>query len=563
MSNCRKATSDRLANIRVYLEKKNKPELVALLLDLVQEMDEPTRQRFWEHLAPLGMATADLRYPSAEDFLSELEAFAEEVSEGEYYDEEAATYYGEDNYSEYEDYDADDHAAIKALRGFFHEADSYFDAGQFAVAAEAYDRLLDLVLSETYETLGIPTPLEFLEQDERQVISRFFAALQASRSQEEFFGQALYFLARHENQADLERFLELVGDERPALQAHLEAWADRLIRNALSTPYDGLAFQLRLLLRFYEQDGRTDDVRNLWVRFRRMYPACYAPLLADRQATSDWQAVLRYAQEALDVAHPPRPAYSLREAWDSPDTLTLRGYLARAYSATGDTAKAFELYRPAFDEAPCFETYAQARRLADAVSAERGAAFTTEAIVRLRQQGEHQRYLLCQVYLSENQFDEAYSLVALLTGYQGMEESKLVAKAHLLAALGPSPDERIGSSLRELYSRIEQGEKEPLRFLRDALPRSSAVPRNTSIERAEGIYRRLMQAHIDNGRKTYATGAYYCALLGEIASHEDRLPAFKQWYEKYMEAYKRFRALRAEMDMKVGSVLRSRLWMGR
>ncbi len=72
---------------------------------------------------------------------------------------------------------------MKALRAFFHEANSYFDAGQFAVAAEAYDRLLDLVLSETYETLGLPTPLEFLPQDERQVVSRYFAALQASRSQ--------------------------------------------------------------------------------------------------------------------------------------------------------------------------------------------------------------------------------------------------------------------------------------------------------------------------------------------------------------------------------------------
>jgi len=559
MSNRRNATSDRLANIRVYLEKKNKPELVALLLELVLEMDEPTRQRFWEHLAPPGMATADLRYPSAEDFLSELESFAEEVSEGEHYDEEAATYYGEDNYNEYEDYDPEDHAAIKALRGFFHEADSYFDAGQFAVAAQAYDQLLDLALSETYETLGIPTPMKFLEQDERQVIGRYFAALQASRSQNEFFDQALYYLARHESQADLDRFLELVGDERLALQAHLEIWADWHLQHRLSTPYDGLALQLRLLLRFYEQDGRLDAMRNLWVRFRRMYPACYTPLLADCQAANDWQAVLQYAQEALDVAHSPRPAYYLREVWDRPDTLSLRGYLARAYSATGDTVKAFELYRPAFDEAPSFATYAEARRLADAVSAEKGAAFTSEAIDRLRQQGERQRYLLCQVYLSENQFDDAYLLVASLTGYQGMEESKLVAKAHLLAAFGPAPDERMESNLRDLYDKVEQGENEPLRFLRDALPQAPAISRNTAIERVESSYRRLMQTHIDNGRKTYATGAYYCALLGEIALHEGRLAAFRQWYEKYMEAYKRFRALRAEMDMKVEPVLRSQL----
>ena len=504
------------------------------------------------------MATADLRYPSAEDFLAELEAFAEEVSEGKYYDEEAAMYYGEDNYNDYDEYDPDDHVVVKALRAFFHEADSYFDAGQFAVAAEAYDILLDLTLGETYETLGLPTPLEFLPQDERQVVSLYFAALQSSRPQDEFFDEALRFMAFHEHPADLERFLELVGSERRlALQAHLEAWADRHLQSGWSTPFYGLAFQLRLLLDFHEQDEQLDDMRSLWVRFRRLYPACYTPLLADRQAAGDWEALINYAQEALEVAHPPRPAYYLSESWDSPDTLSLRGYMARAYSAIGDTAKAFELYHPAFDEAPCFEIYSQTRRLASAVSTTTGAAFTTEVIDRLRQLGERQRYLLCQVYLSESQYDEAYSLVKPLTGYQGLEESKLVANAHLMAALGPTPDERMGSNLRDLYTKVERGEKEPLRFLRDALPQAPAVSRATALERSKTICRRLMQAYIDNGRKTYATAAYYCALLGEIDLYEGRLAVFRQWYEDFMEGYKRFRALRAEMDQKVGPVLRS------
>ena len=562
MTKQRKTAPDRMAHIRAYLEKKTKPELVALLLDLVQGMDEPTRQRFWEHPAPPGMATADLRYPSAEDFLVELAAFAEDVSDGEYYDEEAAEHYGEDNYNDYGDYDEydpDDHAGVKALRAFFHEVDSYFDTGQFAVAAKAYEMLLDLVLGETYETLGVPNPLEFLPQDRRQVVSRYFTALQSSQPQAEFFTQALRFLSIHEYPTDLERFLELVGSENlPALQSHLETWADQHARQTWSTPFYGLDFHLRLLLRFYEQAGRTEDICALWVHFRRLYPACYNPLLADRQAAGDWPAVLAYAQEALEVAHPPRPAYFIRQTWDSPDTLSLRGYLARAYSATGDTTKAFDLYRPAFDDAPSFETYSQTRRLADAISGEKGRAFTAEVVDRLRQQGERQRYLLCQVYLSESCFDEAYSLVAKLTGYQGLEESKLVAKAHLLAALGPALDERMASNLRDLYTKVEQGEKEPLRFLRNALPQASAAPHTISLERAEAIYRRLMQAHIDNGRKTYATGAYYCALLGEIALHEGRLAAFRQWYEGFMEAYKRFRALRTEMDRKVGPVLRNR-----
>jgi hypothetical protein len=91
------------------------------------------------------------------------------------------------------------------------------------------------------------------------------------------------------------------------------------------------------------------------------------------------------------------------------------------------------------------------------------------------------------------------------------------------------------------------------------LPQVPTISPTIALERAESIYRRLMQTHIDNGRRTYAVGAYYCAILGEIAFHEGRLAAFILWYAGFMEAYKRFRALRAEMDMKVGPVLRSQL----
>lgn len=559
MTDGKKSLLDRLVHIRAHLEKKNKQELIALLLDLVREMDEPTRQRFWQHLAPPGMATADLRYPSAKDFLSELESFIDAVAEGDYYDEEAESYDEDDNFYGYDEYDPEDHKAIQALNGFFYEAGSYFDSGQFDVAAQAYQMLLDLALDDTFETLGLSTPMGYVEQDEREAVRRYFIALQASCSQDEFYDQALSFLARHENQADVDHFLELVGDEYPALQEYIEAWAEKHLENKLSTPMDGLAFQLRMLLHLYEQDKRLADTRSMWGKFRHMYPACYAPLLADRQDAGDWKSVLLYAQEALTVARSSNSAYYFRDNWVIPDKLTLRGYLARAYSALGDTVKAFEAYRPAVTEVPSFETYAQARRLANAISSQKGMEFTREAIRHLHQKEDLHRYLLCQVYLSENQFDDAYALVASLTGYQELQVSKLVAKAHLLAAFGPSPDERMESNLRDLYARVEQGENETLCFLRDALPQMPAVLREVAIERTENIYHRLMQTHIDNGRKTYATGAYYCAMLGEIALHEGRLAAFRQWHEKYMEAYKRFRAVRAEMDMKVSPIIRSKL----
>jgi hypothetical protein len=94
MSNSR---SKSLIQIRAHLEGKSSRELVELLLDLASEMDEPTRQHFWARLASRGLATADLRYSSPQDFLEDLETLAEEVEEGGYYDEDAARYFGADS----------------------------------------------------------------------------------------------------------------------------------------------------------------------------------------------------------------------------------------------------------------------------------------------------------------------------------------------------------------------------------------------------------------------------------------------------------------------------------
>ena len=89
-------SSGSVALLRVHLQDKSSDELIALLLDLIQQVDEPTRQQFWSRLAPPGLTTADLRYPSAETFLAELDEFATAVEQGEYFDDEAEEYYGQD-----------------------------------------------------------------------------------------------------------------------------------------------------------------------------------------------------------------------------------------------------------------------------------------------------------------------------------------------------------------------------------------------------------------------------------------------------------------------------------
>ncbi len=79
-------------------------------------------------------------------------------------------------------------------------------------------------------------------------------------------------------------------------------------------------------------------------------------------------------------------------------------------------------------------------------------------------------------------------------------------------------------------------------FLRDYLPPMLAIDRKTAVAHAEELYRSVMQMHIDNGRKTYATAAYYCALLGEIAIYDGREAEFRQFYQGVPDRYSRQRA---------------------
>lgn len=109
-----------------------------------------------------------------------------------------------------------------------------------------------------------------------------------------------------------------------------------------------------------------------------------------------------------------------------------------------------------------------------------------------------------------------------------LEAIKLVAKAHLLAGLGPKARPGMGAYLQDLYAKGAQADKELVLFRRDYLPPTPAIDKKTAVSRAETLYRNVMPLHIDNGRKTYAAAAYYCALLGDSGVYDGREAEFKQ-----------------------------------
>ncbi|NHZ71633.1 MAG: hypothetical protein GWP17_00900 [Aquificales bacterium] len=550
-----------ITDIRVHLQAQETEYLVDLLVDMMQAMDEPLRQRFWDRLAPSAMATADLNYASPEDFLQELADFRESVFEGDYFDEETMAYFNEDPsdrdyfHDEY-DFDLDMHAGLSALGGFLTEADSYFRAGRYDVAAEAYEILIGILEGEPDKTMGVYEPLSELGETEEQFAQRYFAALKESQPTAVFYDKAIAYADRHDtsySHKHTDNFLAMVGDDgRDDVQTYLEKWADELAQLQVDPFPFGIPFQLQLLIKFYMKANQQGQIFALRKRFRKQYLAFYTPLLAEQEAAKHWKQVAAYGEEALALlpSETARRPYYLQST-ESIDADKVRTQMACAYEALGEAAKALDVYQPVFERKQDFAGYVLVKRLATAVSPPQGTAFTAGIIAELQEKLPNSLYFLCQVYLNEDQFIQAYALVKQQARYNIMGSIKLVAKAHLLVGLGRGSAPEMGNYLQDLYAKVKLAGKEPTLFLRDYLPPNSTLNRETAVVRAETLYQNLMQLHIDNGRKTYATAAYYCALLGEIAAYNGREAEFKQFYQALLKRYPRHRALRRELAAKV------------
>ncbi len=556
--------NDTIIRIRAHLQTQDTKYLIDLLIDMMQAMDEPLRQRFWDRLSPPAMATADLRYPSPEDFLQELADFEVSVFKGDYYDEEAVEYFSEDPYDrEYYhdkygvyDYDPDMHSGLNALGEFLTEADSYFQARRYDVAAKAYELLTGIFDGNPEDTLGVYDPLAELGELQEPLAQRYFVALKESQPTAVFYNKALIYVSRHDKShthKHRDNFLEMVGEDgRGEIQTYLEGWADEMAQKQSNPILIGIPFRLQMLIQFYQQANQQGKIVAVQKRFRKQYLAFYTPLLAQRVASKSWRAVVEYGEEALDLipAETLKRPYFIRSA-DSIDANKVRTQLAHAYEALGDATKALTIYRPVFERKRDFESYALVKRVATAVSTPQGKAFTADTIAELQEKLPNSIYFLCQIYLNEDQFNQAYALVKQQTRYNFLNPIKLVAKAHLLIGLGKKASPEMGHYLQDLYAKTEVANKEATLFLRDYLPSQSATSRETAVSRAETLYHNLMQLHINNGRKTYATAAYYCALLGEIAAYDGRQAEFKQFYQALLNRYPRHRALRRELAAKV------------
>jgi hypothetical protein len=568
---------DTLTQIHQYLTDKSAHELVDLLMDLLQQIDEATRRRFWEQLAPPGLATADLCYPSPEAFLADVKTFVTAAAAREYYDDEAADYFGEDPVDRdyhvqqgyIDEYDITYHTGMSELERLLEAAGSYYEAGCFDVAADAYEQLLGLLLPDQgYELFGVDSPLSELGFNDRQLVEQLFVALRQSSATdpERFAPRALAFLESCSGGwQDFPQYLiqscQAEGAQEPvaALRRYLEEQAMELDSSpAPEGEWPVAPLSLQLLIRLMRALDGPGAAVEWCTRFRFRYPDLYMPLLEGCTAREAWEELLRFGAEAL--AQPPRPRGGRYPHGDQlPDLApgVVRHRMAWAQQQLGDLPAAFTHRRTIFEESARFEDYLATLDLAGQLGESVAQEYTAEVIAFLRKQ-TNRRSLLCQVYLHAGQYESAFRAVKNLSGYGALNELKLVAKAHLLTGLHARPVN--GEYLPKIRTDLDDSaaHNEYARFLRDHLPKPDLTlpQRALYIQCAEHLYRNILETHIEAGSKRYETAAYYCALLAEIAVHAEHVDKFVEWYEDLLARHSRRWSLRKILDAKTRPVLK-------
>jgi hypothetical protein len=577
VSGQRQDEKDVLSRIRGYLADKPANELVDLLVDLLQEVDEAIRRRFWERLVPPGLATADLRYPSPQAFQAEVAAFVDAAAAGAYYDDEAAEYYGQDpvdrsyhiERGHIDEYDLEVHPGMPKLKELLEAAVAYDEAGRFEVAAAAYAQLLGLLLPDRgYDLFGVDNPLLELGLYGQQLDERLFLALRraSALAPARYAARAVTFLeTRSDSWQDLSRYLIQACREDDGRDFGLAVWRylERRVQE-LEPPsvpeakWPATPFPLKLLIRLIRAlDGPAATI-DLCTRFRCDYPDLYMPLLEGCVARGDWSEVLHFGEETL--ALPPRPSeyrYVGPDQLPNLDIDVVRERMAVAQEGLGDLPAAFAHRRAVFEQDPWFEHYQSTLEVARRIGESEAREYTAQVIAGLRSDAG-QRPLLCQVHLYDGDYASAFDVVQGVRGYRALDALKLVAKAHLLAALNGQQTE--GKYLPAVKTSVERDDTsdEYVQFLRDHLPLPDLTPerRADHIRRAEHLYTAILGTHIAAGSKRYGTAAYYCALLAEIAVHMGRVETFEAWYEDLLARHRRKYSLRGVLDAEVQPVLR-------
>jgi tetratricopeptide (TPR) repeat protein len=348
--------SDLLDNITAQLRHFTHEETIALVRDFLVGLDEKQQTRFLNLVAqdPRPLVAEAMGLDDADDLLDEIQSLRDAIAKGVYV-EYGAGY--DPEYGEYRGFGDD--SWIDEMDDLFAAATSFFRAGQFKAAADAYIALFDIFdLNEDGFHFTRPDPAAALHTDVDAMKENLFIGIGrgfpgAASKAIEVSGDVYYY--GHNRCALLDAW-----EGREELMAALEAaLIVRACQPARQGPYGySLSHPAELLREFYRRHRALPDYEVLCREVGPQQGWPYEDLVNRYQEQEDWERVLAWAEDGLEklpgesrcrlllqeargqaLLHLDRPTEALDELqalfqkrrWEAPVYLKLR----QAAQATG------------------------------------------------------------------------------------------------------------------------------------------------------------------------------------------------------------------------------------
>jgi hypothetical protein len=535
---------DMLEAIVAQLRYYSHEELVALVRDFLVDLNEREQTRFLNLAAkgPRPVVAEAMGLGEIDDLLDDIEDLRQAIANDEYV-EYGAGY--DPDYGEYRGFGDD--SWIDEMDDLFTAATSFFRAGRFEYAAEAYAALFDIFdLSHDGFHFTRPSPSEALRTDMDAMKENLFIAIARSDPQPaeqaidaseafRYYGEKGYLLL--DAWEDREKWLT-------ALEAALIARCDQSSNQKIGM----LSHSAELLRELYRRHRRLTDYEALCRNIGPQQGWPYEDLIARYQEQERWGQVLSWAEEGLS---------------DLPDDSRYRPLLQKARGEAllclNRPTEALDALLPLFRDRPWkASVYLELRQAAQAVGQwnelyPQLTAEMTGHVMEIVGQSSYKVVVLTEAcllgyaYLLEGEWERAVEWAMVPDVPPGWREDNLprtVATGLVrmgLAAQDAQPDRTL----------IEELDSAPdiIRQHGDLLePIAKGLPAGPMFDGAVQLYERLIDHAIaGKDRYYYAEAGVLCRVIRSIRRVQGREADFERYYEGLFRTYSRYSALKDEL----------------
>jgi tetratricopeptide (TPR) repeat protein len=539
-----------LDTIATQLRHFTQEEIIALVGDFLVELDEKPQTRFLNMVTqgPRPLVAEAMGFDDIEYLLEEIQILRDAI-DNEVYVEYGVGY--DPDYGSHRGYGDD--SWIDEMDSLFDAATSFFRAGQFKAAAEAYIALFDMfTLAEDGFKFTRPNPSQALHTDIDAMKENLFIAIgrsyaEAATDAIEVSGQVLYY-----------------GSNRYAL---LDAWQGReewmialetaLIDHARQSTSQGpyhhiMSHPVQLLREFYNRYRTLPDYESLCRRIGPQQGWLYQELVNRYRDREDWEQVLSWAEDGLEKL----PA-------DSQHRSQLQEARGQALLQLDRPAEALGALQSLFQQDQTALIYLKLRQAAQATA--KWEALYPQLVAHMQAQvplGPQKTgypikdltiaVLLGYAYLLEGDWQTAFewaSNPAVPSSWGDHSVADTVAAGLLrmgLVARSDEPDETMAQALGQVPQII----RDYGQYL-EPVARTLAI--DPLLDTAVQLYERLVERAIASGKQShhYDQAGAYCRTIQTIRRVQDRQADFDRYYQGLLTTYSRYSALKRDLHRTV------------